>query len=312
MKRAGLAAAVALASCAGTPTPGSLPPPAFARLELTLASRVDRTVRRVELGADGRGELQVTRVEGYFPRPEPPRALALEPGRLAAVVARLSALPRAEHVAVGNLGTDVELRVTGARELVHESYGSDAPELRSLFELLAEAAGPEHFDDALRRHHNRGARWVLAPAGDPLPSLRAALASATPDPDAQRLAARCAVERRAFALVPELHAAFLASFARDPNGDYWVALALLRLGDPVGLDTVLRIAAMQKPDWSLEAAAAVNDSYAEVYRKPPVPPWDFQSPDPRPAAIAEFRKFVAEHGPGLVFDLRRQSYHQRD
>ena len=301
-----LALAPMLAACASAPAPD----PAPDRCVLELGSRRDRTERRFEIEADGRGVLVVTRFLGYVPSAEAPRPFALDAGRFRALAPALLELPRAEHVAIGNLGADLTLTVVGADGAsCHESYGSRAGALLSLCEELARHVGREHLAEVLEVPARSGATWSVARLGDPLPALRAALCSEHPDPDVERLAAKVAIERRAFELVPELHASFERSHARDPNGDYFQALVLLRLGDPIGVDAVLRIAQTPKPDLALPAVAAINASFAELLGKEPIPPHDFRSPkDPRPAAATALARFLAARAAPLGFDRERLVY----
>ncbi|HEX5050995.1 MAG TPA: hypothetical protein VFZ65_04425 [Planctomycetota bacterium] len=171
---------------------------------------------------------------------------------VASAAERLGGQPRWLHASATSAGPRVAWQRNG--QIVHESCCAMAPPLAEL--VLALAATnvqlglvlPQLLDSAPAT----APRFAFSPGDDP-DRLAAILEKDGPDVPLRHLAARIAIEVRAFAIVPRLRRAFLRSLAADGLGDYFLASALLRLGDLVGIARVADERDSSRPDWAAEA-----------------------------------------------------------
>lgn len=166
-------------------------------------------------------------------------------------------LPRWLHVSGSAAG--VRLLVHRDGQPVHQAFGSIEPAVADLVRALAAASGKH--DEAVAwpplaaaSEPMSGPRFTFAPGGAP-ERLAAILLGPATDPPLRHLAARIAIEVEATTLLPGLRTAFLDSRAADGLGDYYLAGALLRLGDPIGVARVLDLLGASRPQWQEEAAA---------------------------------------------------------
>ncbi|MEO6595629.1 MAG: hypothetical protein ABIP94_12825 [Planctomycetota bacterium] len=242
----GLIGPLASASCVASPSP--------AALVLHWRIEPDGAGGELCLWGDGFGMLARRPSEGagqvmrrLILRATPARAAAV-----ASLAAKLTEQPRWLHVSGTFAGPRVQWERNG--HIVHESSGAIAAPLVALVAELAstDAQLACAMAPVLVAAPVSAPRFVFSPGFDQ-DQLAAILEVNGSDVELRHLAARIAIDERAFVLVPRLRDAFLRTRAADGLGDYFLASALLRLGDPVGIARVVDVKDSSRPDWAAEA-----------------------------------------------------------
>lgn len=230
------------------------PPPAVCTLRWRIEP--DGAGGVLELRADGAGTLR------HWPNEAEDaaavrEALVAAPARaqlVAAAAPRLREQPRWLHVS----GTFAGARLwidCGGKALWQASGAVESPVRALLGDLASTDVCIERaFTTLLAAPAGAGRRFAFSP-GDPPEPLAAILGEAGSDIPLRHLAARIAIDERAFLLVPKLRAAFDRSREADGRGDYFLASTLLRLGDPVGLSRVVDVLGSSRSEWAAEATA---------------------------------------------------------
>jgi hypothetical protein len=271
--------------------------------------------RRLSFCADGSAELTGARVVGSgeevdAPRRWPPSAeralLVAELGRDAAT------LPRYAYTPSASAGVSVRLRVLGPdAEHRFEGFNFPATPLMTFARgllvtkpLPADARELEELVALQRFTGQRAISWT--PGRSQASELAPLLLPGQPDLRLRRFAARIAVVERTTELLPALRAAFVESQRNDPAGDYFLALAMLGLGDHSGVPRIATAACGRSQAYAAEAGAALTAAFGSV-----VPEWDGGGPDPRPAAVAEFLAWYRDHRAELCFDRTTGVYAPR-
>jgi len=286
-------------------------------LDLAVHVRPDDVTHEIHVDADGSGTVVTTRVQGYAPVREEP--VAIEGGAalstaLAALFDELATLPRFAHTSSTFAGVRTELRVErGDRILECRTFNTGYAPLDRLAAVLrrhggeAAAAAVEPLR-SLEANRGRPA-WTYTPGASAPEDLLIPLDPPSPDVELRRLALGILADEGRDAFVPRLRALYRRSDDGIGEPDYFLALALLRCGDPVGLDRVLDVSLSAHPDWAFEAGGALGTLFGEAYGGPVIPPWDFRTgEDPRGAAVEAFRAWHAAHADRLTFDVARRRF----
>jgi hypothetical protein len=295
--RAAAAGCLLAAACAA-PAPGTAA--GAPALVLRLQLEPDGGGGEVELAGDGSGCVRSSRYDGAPSQ----AALGRDAGRariVASAPERLRGVPRWLHASGTFAGARVGIDVVGRP--VHDGSRALLPPVAALLRDLAgtDAALASRIEPVLAAPASQGPQFAFSPGDDPARLLQV-LTRESGDVPLRHLCARIAIAERARGLCPDLRAAFLRARERDGEGDYFVASALLRLGDPVGLPRVASVLLASRPQWEEEAAADLAACLPEDAFTRPV------TPDEAAAARDRLLVWFTEHGPRLRFDAGSGRY----
>jgi len=283
------------------------------RLELSWELRPDMVFHSVELIGDG-AEFRTFRVEGYAPVAEEPLLFDGKKlrGEVAGLFEELKKLPRIAHTPSTASGVKVLLHVekSGERSLTCPwLFNYYHPALEKLYRATGSAVGEKAaaaIEPLLQLVKFQGQKtWEFTPGVTPKERLLEPLDPPCPDVELRRIASGLIGDGGHCEFIPKLRELFVRSKRQDPEGDYFLALALLRLGELDGVELVLAIGQSAHPEWAIEASKALSQAFGREV----LPSHDFRSPgDPRPAAAEKFLRWLRENREKLQFDKETKKF----
>jgi hypothetical protein len=202
--------------------------------------------------------------------------------------------------------------VQGINEVTwHEGFNFPATQVlvfaRGVLRTVPLPADARELEDLLALQRFIGQPAILwTPGRSRASDLAPLLSPQQPDLRLRRFAARIAVAERVTELLPSLRASFSESLASNPEGDYFLALAMLGIGEPAGVPRIAKTACSRSEAYAAEASIALKAAFGVV-----VPEWDGGGADPRPAAVAEFLAWYGDHRERLRFDPATGAYEPR-
>lgn len=292
-------------------------PPPQVRFRLVWELREQRVTHELRC-EDAKATLQTTRVEGY--RPVAGASHAFDGGKLAVELSQLwgelRALPDLAHNSSTFAGVQVALSFEkrGEKSAVScRAFNYFHPTLDRLYKAARTAAGDaagESFESLLALSRFRESKaWEYEPGLTPRAKLLEPIDPLSPDADLRRLAMQAAGDEAAYEILPKLRSVFEESRRAGGEGDYFLARAMLRLGEIEGAERVLAVAQSAHPEWAQEASAALEGAFREAFGAAILPPYDFFSPgDPRPAAAERFLAWLRAEGKALVYDREEKRF----